>query len=119
MPLRWRACTARLAPRERWLFALLALAFPYYRFAFSNLAEGLFVGVPAVAGVLIGTELQRRISTRAISLVFSAMLVVVAMDLLLGLSRRCSSGWRQVSSQGGSASAAGRCSSPRWRSGSA
>ena len=49
-----------------------------------HLREGLLVGVPAVAGVLIGTELQRRMSTKAISLVFSAMLAVVAVDLLLG-----------------------------------
>jgi uncharacterized membrane protein YfcA len=49
-----------------------------------HLREGVLVGVPAVGGVLIGTELQRRISTKAISLVFSAMLVVVAVDLLLG-----------------------------------
>jgi len=49
-----------------------------------HLREGLLVGVPAVAGVLIGTELQQRISTKAISLVFSALLMVVAIDLLLG-----------------------------------
>ncbi|HEV7884252.1 MAG TPA: sulfite exporter TauE/SafE family protein [Solirubrobacteraceae bacterium] len=49
-----------------------------------HLGEGLLVGMPAVAGVLIGTELQQRIPAKAISLVFSAMLVVVAADLLLG-----------------------------------
>jgi uncharacterized membrane protein YfcA len=49
-----------------------------------HLREGVLVGVPAVAGVLIGTELQQRISRKAISLVFSAMLAVVAVDLLLG-----------------------------------
>jgi uncharacterized protein len=49
-----------------------------------HLAEGLLVGVPAVAGVLVGTELQQRIPSKAISLVFSAMLAVVAVDLLLG-----------------------------------
>ena len=48
-----------------------------------HLAEGVLVGLPAVAGVLVGTELQRRISTRAISLLFAAMLIVVAADLLL------------------------------------
>jgi uncharacterized membrane protein YfcA len=48
-----------------------------------HLGEGLLVGVPAVAGVLIGTELQQRIPSKAISLVFSAMLVAVAVDLLL------------------------------------
>ncbi|HWC27636.1 MAG TPA: sulfite exporter TauE/SafE family protein [Solirubrobacteraceae bacterium] len=48
-----------------------------------HLREGVLVGLPAVAGVLIGTELQQRISTRAISLVFAAVLVVVAADLLV------------------------------------
>jgi uncharacterized membrane protein YfcA len=49
-----------------------------------HLREGVLVGVPAVAGVLIGTELQQRISTKAISLIFAALLVVVAADLLAG-----------------------------------
>jgi uncharacterized membrane protein YfcA len=49
-----------------------------------HVEEGVFVGVPAVAGVLIGTGLQQRISTKAISLIFAAMLVVVAADLLAG-----------------------------------
>jgi len=47
-----------------------------------HLREGLLVGVPAVAGVIAGTELQRRISTRAISLVFAVLLVAAAIDLL-------------------------------------
>ena len=49
-----------------------------------HLREGVLVGVPAVAGVLVGTELQQRISTKAISLVFAALLAVVGLDLLLG-----------------------------------
>ena len=49
-----------------------------------HVREGALVGVPAVAGVLIGTELQQRISTKAISLVFAALLAGVAVDLLLG-----------------------------------
>lgn len=48
-----------------------------------HLEEGVLVGIPAVAGVLVGTELQQRISTKAISLIFAAMLVVVAVDLLI------------------------------------
>jgi hypothetical protein len=48
-----------------------------------HVGEGMFVGLPAVAGVVAGTALQRRISTRAISLVFAAMLVAVAIDLLI------------------------------------
>ena len=45
--------------------------------------EGVLVGVPAVAGVIAGTGLQRRISTRAISLIFAALLVATAIDLLV------------------------------------
>src|SRR5918997_1098930 len=48
-----------------------------------HLREGLLVGVPAVAGVLIGTELQQRVTTRAIALIFAALLVLVAIDLLI------------------------------------
>ena len=55
--------------------------------AYGNLhvREGLLVGMPAVVGVVIGTELQPRMSTKAISLVFAALLVVVAADLLFEL----------------------------------
>ncbi len=48
-----------------------------------HVQEGILVGVPAVAGVLIGTELQQRITTKAISLIFAVMLTVVAVDLLI------------------------------------
>jgi uncharacterized membrane protein YfcA len=49
-----------------------------------DVAKGMLVGVPAVAGVLAGTTLQQRISGRAISLMFSVLLVVVAIELLIG-----------------------------------
>ncbi len=48
-----------------------------------HVAEGLLVGVPAVGGVLAGTWLQQRISNRAISLIFVAILVGVAVDLIV------------------------------------
>jgi uncharacterized membrane protein YfcA len=48
-----------------------------------HLREGVLVGLPAVAGVLIGTDLQQRISSKAISLIFAALLAVVAVDLLI------------------------------------
>ena len=44
--------------------------------------DGLLVGVPAVAGVLIGTWLQQRIKRKAISLMFAALLVATAAELL-------------------------------------
>ncbi len=64
---------------------LIAAAAALVHGAYGNLhlREGMLVGLPAVAGVLAGTELQRRISTRAISLIFAALLVAVAADLLL------------------------------------
>jgi uncharacterized membrane protein YfcA len=43
--------------------------------------DGLLVGVPAVAGVLAGTALQQRIPQRALSLLFAALLVAVAVQL--------------------------------------
>jgi uncharacterized membrane protein YfcA len=48
-----------------------------------HVRDGILIGVPAVVGVLIGTELQQRISTKAISLIFAALLAVVAVDLLI------------------------------------
>jgi uncharacterized membrane protein YfcA len=49
-----------------------------------HLREGVLVGVPAVAGVLAGSELQQRIPRRAISLLFAALLAGVAVKLLIG-----------------------------------
>ena len=48
-----------------------------------HVSEGLLVGIPAVGGVLLGTWLQQRVPVRALSLVFAALLVVVAIDLLI------------------------------------
>ncbi len=45
--------------------------------------EGLLVGIPAVGGVLAGTWLQQRVPPRSVSLLFAALLVVVAIDFLL------------------------------------
>jgi uncharacterized membrane protein YfcA len=44
--------------------------------------DALLIGGPAVAGVLVGTWLQQRLDVRAISLLFAAVLVVSAIELL-------------------------------------
>jgi uncharacterized protein len=49
-----------------------------------HLADGLLVGIPALAGVLAGTTLQQRVPLRAISLLFAILMVVSAIDLLAG-----------------------------------
>jgi uncharacterized membrane protein YfcA len=48
-----------------------------------HLGTGLLLSIPAVLGVVLGTALQQRISERAVSLLFAALLVVVAIDLVL------------------------------------
>jgi uncharacterized protein len=44
--------------------------------------DALLIGVPAVGGVLIGTWLQQRLNVRSISLLFAAVLVASAIELL-------------------------------------
>jgi uncharacterized membrane protein YfcA len=46
--------------------------------------DGLLVGIPALGGVLAGTWLQQRVPLRAISLLFAALLVYSAIDMLAG-----------------------------------
>jgi uncharacterized protein len=47
-----------------------------------HLQDGLLVGVPAVGGVLLGTWLQQRLDNRVIALLFAALLVATAVELL-------------------------------------
>ncbi|HXB63623.1 MAG TPA: sulfite exporter TauE/SafE family protein [Solirubrobacteraceae bacterium] len=44
---------------------------------------GVLVGVPAVFGVLLGTRLQQRLRSRTIALLFAAVLVASAVELLV------------------------------------
>ena len=47
-----------------------------------HVGDGLLVGIPALAGVVAGTELQQRISQAALSRAFAILLIVVAITLL-------------------------------------
>jgi uncharacterized protein len=47
-----------------------------------HVLDALLVGVPAVGGVLLGTWLQQRMPVRAISLLFAAVLVASAVELV-------------------------------------
>ena len=48
-----------------------------------DVEKGLLIGLPAVGGVVAGTWLQQRVSTRTVSLLFALLLVAVAIDLLV------------------------------------
>jgi uncharacterized membrane protein YfcA len=53
--------------------------------AYGNLRvlDGVLVGVPAVAGVLIGAWLAQRLPQRTLALLFSGVLVAAAVELVL------------------------------------
>ena len=48
-----------------------------------NVFNALLIGVPAVAGVLLGAWLQQRLPTRAIALLFARVLVASAVELVV------------------------------------
>lgn len=48
-----------------------------------HLLDAALIGVPAVGGVLVGTWLQQRLQGRSISLLFAAVLVASAVELVL------------------------------------
>lgn len=48
-----------------------------------HVLDAVLVGVPAIGGVLFGTWLQQRVHNRAISLLFAAVLVASAVELVL------------------------------------
>jgi uncharacterized protein len=48
-----------------------------------HLLTGLLLAVPAIAGVLAGTAIQQRIPQRAVSLLFAALLVAIALELVI------------------------------------
>lgn len=47
-----------------------------------DVAQAAVVGVPALAGVVAGAALQQRIPERAVALLFAALLVATAIDLI-------------------------------------
>lgn len=48
-----------------------------------DLTTGVLLSIPAIGGVVLGTAIQQRISQRAVSLLFAALLVAVAIELIV------------------------------------
>jgi uncharacterized protein len=76
-------------PREATGTSLAAIVFiagfaAAIQWAYGNLhvLDAALVGIPAVGGVLLGTWLQQRLATRSISLLFAAVLLASAVELL-------------------------------------
>ncbi|HLZ77677.1 hypothetical protein [Phenylobacterium sp.] len=104
--LLWRASAAKAPKPEQLALLLLAIGFPYYRFAFSNLAEGLFVGVLALLCVATGRWYRSRELTHAVLAgALGAALVLVkpngvaslaALGGVAVLDAAVSGGWRRL-----------------------
>lgn len=65
------------------IIALLAAALQGGAYGNVRLVKGLLLAIPAVAGIVAGTALQQRLPQRAISLLFAALLVAVAVELII------------------------------------
>jgi uncharacterized membrane protein YfcA len=48
-----------------------------------HLGTGLLLAIPAIAGVVAGAAIQQRIPQRAVSYLFAALLVAIAVELIL------------------------------------
>jgi len=48
-----------------------------------HVETGLWLSVPAIGGVVLGTAIQQRISQRAVSFIFAALLVAIAIELAI------------------------------------
>jgi uncharacterized membrane protein YfcA len=48
-----------------------------------HVVTGLLLTIPAIVGVIAGTAIQQRIPQRAVSLLFAALLVAVAIELII------------------------------------
>src|SRR5437879_4813784 len=104
--LLWRSSVMGLPRREQFFLLLIAVGFPYYRFAFSNLAEGLFVGVLALTCLATGRWYRTRPLVHAlVTGVLAACLVLVkpnglatvaALAVLAALDAAASGGWRRL-----------------------
>jgi hypothetical protein len=48
-----------------------------------HVGTGLLLSIPAIVGVIAGTAIQQRIPQRAVSFIFAALLVVIAVELIV------------------------------------
>jgi hypothetical protein len=74
----WWTSARRLAVREQAVLLILALGFAYYRFPFSNMAEGPFVGAMALVLLITWAWYRRRPVVHALAAAVASALMVLA-----------------------------------------
>lgn len=77
---RWAAGTSLAAIGVTSLFGMAV----YGALGEVSWADAALVGLPAVAGTFVGTWAQQRVPIRVLTLLFSALLVAVAVRLFVG-----------------------------------
>jgi hypothetical protein len=73
----WWTSARRLAPRDQVALLILALGFAYYRFPFSNLAEGPFVGALSLVCLVTRAWYRRRPIVHAVAAGVACALLVL------------------------------------------
>jgi uncharacterized membrane protein YfcA len=48
-----------------------------------HVVTGVLLAIPAIAGVVMGTAIQQRISQRTVSLLFAGLLIAIAIELIV------------------------------------
>lgn len=82
----WRGFNEKKATGTSLLAIVIIAAYAvisYGIFGSVDVEKGLLIGIPAVAGVLFGTWIQQRISDRALSGMFAALLLVIVVLYLV------------------------------------
>jgi uncharacterized protein len=77
---RWATGTSLAAIGLTSLFGMVA----YGALGEVSWADAALVGFPAMAGTFVGTAAQQKIPTRALTILFSILLVAVAIRLFIG-----------------------------------
>jgi len=104
--LLWRTAAGRLPRTEQLALLLIAIGYPFYRFAFSNMAEGLFVGVLLLLCLATGRWYRSRPFVHAVlggALAAALVLIkphglvtVAALALVAAADAAASRHWRRL-----------------------
>lgn len=82
----WRGFNEKLATGTS-LVAIVLIALyaagAHSIFGSLDVVKGILIGLPALAGVVIGTALQQRLSDRVLAGMFSVLMIVIAIVMVV------------------------------------